>query len=257
MLVERVDLLGSGIIGSQELFDRHIAPPAQAATAGSTMRERELARATVTADPPAAWHDATRRVEPLSVIARKLDYRNPNFYRASSMFDKTLCLINHPERAAASTKNVSLSPRTSSSSLTHRGVGQALSLSRTACTICNDDTGFKPELVVVSPFRSSVETALLALPQYSPQSVNGVPWICHPAATAADHSMRDLSLLRQGYQGMLDYSFLGYRDDFDPSTLAPVDGGGTTTCKSSVLQQRAKVFLDWLQSRPERVIVGE
>jgi len=183
---------------------------------------------------PAFWNGAgvpSGRLKSQPVVARELELDQiAEGFHSRSVFDKTLILINHPERELRPDR------------LTRRGVGQALNLSRTACTYCNDGTGFLPELVLVSPTRCSVETAFLTLPQFSPHSVRAVPWVCHEAVTSTIEVMRDLTNIQRGY-GDLEFAWY-HRDSLESSTTV------------EDLFRRANVLLNWMRTRPERVIVG-
>jgi hypothetical protein len=132
--------------------------------------------------------------------------------------------------------------------LTGRGCGQALDISRTAL-----DAEIVPEMIVVSPLSRVVQTALLSFPHYSPASVRLTPWICHPSLVCVHSTSRvpfdQIKGPGRSFPG-IDYS-LCYDEYEDPALRQ----GGPTSCQKS---QDALLdgFVQWLESRPERLVVG-
>jgi hypothetical protein len=140
-------------------------------------------------------------------------------------YDKILLLVNHGEAAVKKNSPLGIS-------LTGKGFGEALTLSRQAAVFCNTQTGLSPELVVMAPLGCSIQTALYAFPYSSPISVRGVDWICH-GHLLANEEPTCVSVLEKNFPGV-DFSSYG-----------------------ATGSQQAGNFLAWLQGRQERVIVGE
>jgi len=139
--------------------------------------------------------------------------------------------------------------------LSSRGVGQVLNMSRLSATFCNEETGLVPELVVTSPLRRAIQSALIAFPTHIPGSVGEVPWICYGGCMErANGNLADFvspaDELEQFFQGV-DYSL--YRETVD-SEMANLLNGPMLESKKDLLQ-RTDDFLDWIMSREERVIV--
>jgi hypothetical protein len=143
-----------------------------------------------------------------------------------NLYDKILLLVKHGEDES---QLVAGNKTTSDPGLTGRGIGQTLNVSRRVATFCNDETGLLPELVVAAPLRRAVDTAMMAFPNYTPESVRSIPWLCHPGLTddsntsAVDTNGMDASLVRSK-QELLD---------------------------------RSDAFLEWLRSREEQVVVSK
>jgi len=161
---------------------------------------------------------------------------------AKSHFDKVLLVMRHGESSL-------LGPEVTVGNhpLNGTGVGQSLSLARRTCTFCNDETGLLPELFVVAPDKRSVESALLAFPQFSPQSVKSVPWFCLPTASAANYDIRTMLDLQHEVVG-LDCS------ECEGGIKDPVMA--SMTLGSEDLLQRADHVLEWIRDRDEKVVVG-
>lgn len=140
-------------------------------------------------------------------------------------YDKILLLVNHGEAAVRKNSPLGIS-------LTGKGFGQALTLSRQAAVFCNTQTGLSPELVVLAPLGCSIQTALYAFPYSSPISVRGVDWICH-GQLVANEEPTCVSVLEKNFPGV-DFSAHG-----------------------ATGSQKGANFLSWLQGRHERVIVGK
>jgi hypothetical protein len=83
-----------------------------------------------------------------------------------NLYDKILLLVKHGEDESqlVGVGGSSKTGTNSDPSLTGRGVGQTLNVSRRVATFCNDDTGLLPELVVAAPLRRAVDTAMLVFP---------------------------------------------------------------------------------------------
>jgi hypothetical protein len=115
------------------------------------------------------------------------------------------------------------------STLSGRGVGQALSLSRRTANFCNRETGFLPELILVPPLRCIIETAMFSFPQSSPHSLSAAEWICHP-------HVQDIVA--------------------HPSKPGVSDPQPLVSAKIEILENTDSL-LQWIQKRSERVIVGK
>jgi hypothetical protein len=113
------------------------------------------------------------------------------------------------------------------STLSGRGVGQALSLSRRTANFCNRETGFLPELILVPPLRCIIETAMFSFPQSSPHSLSAAEWICHP-------HVQDIVA--------------------HPSKPGVSDPQPLVSAKIEILENTDSL-LQWIQKRSERVIV--
>ena len=176
---------------------------------------------------------ATTRSAHTHVESHEMDLVEAAAKRRS--FDQILLLVHHGERQVVD----------GVSCLTGRGVGQALNLSRRVATFCNEETELMPDLVVTAPTQQAVQTALLAFPHYSPESVKSVSWICHPKVDGSEGCMDLLSDLKKAYDG-IDYSLC----ENQSQNVAGVED-------EEAILQRADTFLEWLRSRDEKVIVGK
>lgn len=139
--------------------------------------------------------------------------------------------------------------------MTGKGCGQALDVARRTAIFCNDDAGLKPELIVVSPLKRAVQTALLSFPSFSPECVRNVPWICHGglmerAGLKADF-VSPAEELEKFFPG-IDYSH--YRQTINPDSVNSLEGRNIVDSKKELLQ-RTDEFLAWIKERNERVIV--
>lgn len=153
-------------------------------------------------------------------------------------FDKILLLIHHGEAGTDLTED---------SPLTQRGTGQALNLSRRTSLFCNHTTGLQPDLIVVAPMQRAIQTALLALPQYAPHSVRARDWVCYPAATVMNYHYPQCDFLKyeDDHQSVVDYFSSGGSDPKND------------TCSSETeMLERTECFLNWVQGKPGRVVVG-
>jgi broad specificity phosphatase PhoE len=154
-----------------------------------------------------------------------------------NLYDKILLLVKHGEdesQLGSKTAGTNSDP-----GLTGRGVGQTLNVSRRVATFCNDETGLLPELVVAAPLRRAVDTAMLVFPNYTPESVRSIPWLCHPGLTDVDE-----------------------HDDMEKQHGVPASTGDTNMDASLVqskqeLLRRSDDFVEWLRNRDEQVVVGK
>jgi broad specificity phosphatase PhoE len=163
-----------------------------------------------------------------------------------NLYDKILLLVKHGEDESQILEGLgsSKSNTTSDPSLTGRGVGQTLNVSRRVATFCNDETGLLPELVVAAPLRRAVDTAMLVFPNYTPESVRSIPWLCHPGLTDVDE--HDDSETEHGVPA----SAVG--------ETGPQIGTDASLVRSKQeLLRRSDDFVEWLRNRDEQVVVGK
>jgi hypothetical protein len=176
--------------------------------------------------------------------------------KSKEQFDKIIVLVKHGEDESQLLEYATTQQSRNDDDVLHyddpyltgRGCGQALDISRTAL-----DAEIVPEMILVSPLSRVVQTALLSFPHYSPASVRVTPWICHPGLVSVQSTMRvpfdQMKGPGRSFPG-IDYS-LCYKENEDP----PLRQGGPTSCQKS--QDRLlDGFLQWLESRPERLVVG-
>jgi hypothetical protein len=225
------------------------------------------------------------------------------------LYDKIILLVQHGEAltdnvetalpenhwASAGTNASSSSPAWNSSyyndpeSLTGRGIGQSLNLSRRMAIFCNDETQLVPELVLVAPLKRVLQTTFLAFPYHTPHhALRPTPWICHPLLAVLDNHHHhhqqheeedsvDLDAVRDLQREFcgIDCSLLletkkkqhhrGHHSDTAAASLV-VSGSteheptrhrsSSSSSRDEVLLQRADALLAWLQTRSEHVVVG-
>jgi broad specificity phosphatase PhoE len=152
-----------------------------------------------------------------------------------NLYDKILLLVKHGDSKTGTS---------SDPGLTGRGVGQTLNVSRRVATFCNDETGLLPELVVTAPLRRAVDTAMLVFPNYTPESVRSIPWLCHPGLTDVDE--HDASETEHGVPA----SDVG---DAGPQ----IDMNALLVQSKQELLRRSDAFVEWLRNRDEQVVVGK
>ena len=111
-------------------------------------------------------------------------------------------------------------------------------MSRQIAAYCNRETGLIPELFCVAPTMWAVEAALLTFPVFAPDSIHSKPWLSKNAFMGSRTLTENTLKLTGRFPGI-------HFDWKEPMTT------GKTNKESSSL------FLDWLKSRDERVIVGE
>lgn len=157
-------------------------------------------------------------------------------------FDKIILLINHAEDES---QIPGLEDATDS--LTGRGVGQALDLSRRAASFCTSESGLTPDLVFVTPSRKVLQTTYLSFPYDTPhQSLRSIPWICLPS-TGCHRGVKRLTLLelQREFRG-INYSLC----------IDQADQLANGTGNERLLQQ-AGDFMEWIQNRDEQIVVGK
>jgi hypothetical protein len=159
------------------------------------------------------------------------------------LYDMILLLVNHGEDES---QIPGLEEATDS--LTGRGVGQALNLSRRTATFCNKEIGLMPDLVVVGASRKVLQTTFLTFPYDTPyHSINATPWICHPYASSGKQEgikYSTLAELQREFTG-IDCSLC-----FDKQHEVAMSNSSNER-----LLEHATDFLDWLEEREERVVV--
>lgn len=134
-----------------------------------------------------------------------------------------------------------------------------LDVSRRTATFCTKDTGLEPDLVVVSPLRRAVQSALIAFPTHTAQtSLSSIPWICHPMVMEQANGNKSEFVsshqdLEETFPGV-DFSLLKNGDSIDE-----LNGKAKVPLFESKidLMSRTDAFLRWIKERDERVIVGK
>jgi broad specificity phosphatase PhoE len=189
-------------------------------------------------------------------------------------YDKILILMRHGEakhntfeREYAQSKGV---PREKANDdenypvdpmLTGKGCGQMLNVSRRTATFFNKTTGLQPNLVVVSPLRRAIQSAIISFPTYTPQAslLDTPSWICHPSCMELANgnksefvsSVKDLKETFPGIDFNLfeDYLIDGNVDELNGKAKVPLFESKLD------LMERTDEFLSWIKEREERVIV--
>jgi hypothetical protein len=184
-------------------------------------------------------------------IGFAMDYNQAADAVQEDVFDKVLLLMTHGEAILQDDVDLDQAEDSfvSTKALSPKGIGQTLDLSRAASTYCHRDTGLVPELCVVSPLPCAAEAALMTFPHYSPDSVGGIPWISHDGCM--DHQdgqdvyiQKPVRDLENKYRG-IDYS-----------AVTITESTASTTIESEEeLKNRTMEFLQWLNERPEKVVV--
>ena len=136
-----------------------------------------------------------------------------------------------------------------------------LDVSRRTAIFFNKETGLQPDLVVVSPLRRAIQSAIISFPTYTaPLSLANTPWICHPLCMEKANGNKSGFVssseeLKQTFPG-IDFTL------FDESVGGNVDESNgrekVPLFESKVdLMERTNEFLAWIKERNERVIVGK
>ena len=166
-------------------------------------------------------------------------------------YDKVILLLHHGENLGQvlagpeqMQMNYDLWCEEDPESLTGKGIGQSLTLSRRMAAFCNKDTNLLPELIVVAPLRKVLQTTFLAFPYDTPaHTIRNVRWVCHPdMVDKSSYTPRDIQ------------SAFG---DIDCSLFSEERGEDTCKTREESLLKRADSFLSWLDSREERIVVGK
>ena len=190
------------------------------------------------------------------VVAVEMDLVQARSARHS--FDKIVLLIHHGEeeeeesvKATTTTTTHATSPFPQDAKLSGRGVGQALSLSRRISAFCNSDTGLLPELFILAPLRQVMQTAMLALPHYSPfYSYQEIPWLCHSALASGRFEYSASNKQQQ-------QPSVGSGETLSTAAAAAAEQH-SLTCLANKDEwvQRTDAVLDMIREREEQVIVG-
>lgn len=150
--------------------------------------------------------------------------------KTDNYFDKVVIFISHGETAVAEEGEMNINP-----SLTGKGMGHAMNISRETAIFCSKSTGLVPELYVVSPLRCTTESALLAFPYDAPGNIHNLPWICHSGCVDAEldgNNVENINDLESAFPG-IDFEIL----------------------KKGKEQSETHDFLSWLSEREEKVVV--
>lgn len=173
-------------------------------------------------------------------------------------FDKIVLLVHHGEDVAQAfpdpARNLSerLLEDEDPDSLTAKGIGQSLTLSRRMAAFCNVETELIPDLVVVAPVKRVLQTAFLAFPYQTPQNaIQSTSWICHPQMldekeTTREFAPETIKTLQNEFWGV-DCSLL------EENTTNGVSAAGVS--REERLVKQADDFLLWLEDREERLVV--
>lgn len=189
-------------------------------------------------------------------------------------YDKILVLMRHGEakhntfeREYAQSKDV---PREKANGdddypvdpmLTGKGCGQMLNVSRRTATFFNKSTGLQPNLVVVSPLRRAIQSAIISFPTYTPQTslLNTPSWICHPACMEQANGNKSefvssVKDLKEAFPG-IDFNL--FEDCLIDGNVDELNGKAKVPLFESKmdLMKRTDEFLSWIKEREERVIV--
>jgi len=156
------------------------------------------------------------------------------------MYDKIFLMVHQGEDE---TQISGILHEDSIDALTGRGVGQALSLSRRTAEFCCES--LRPELVLVAPIRSVLQTCFLSFPYDTPhQSFNRTKWICYPTANRSTASLYPSIVdLQREFPG-IDLSLCCDEDALMESS-------------DERLEKETSGMLDWLKTRHEKVVVGK
>lgn len=147
--------------------------------------------------------------------------------------------------------------------LTGKGCGQMLALSRQTATYLNKHTSLRPQLVVVSPLRRAIQSALIALPTQTPMTcLDNTPWICHPHVMEGANGNKsefvsDGAVLRDMFPGV-DFGPLDrwVEDEFGGSVEKMNGKERVPLFENKIdLMGRTEEFLRWLRNRDERVVL--
>lgn len=155
------------------------------------------------------------------------------------VFDKILLLVGHGDASFVTEEQSKASfggKEHGNFCLTAQGIGEALKTSGKTANFCNNQTELIPELFIISPIRSCVETALLSFPYYTPHSIQGTKWVYHPGC----------------HDKGSDSDYVESIEDLEKAFPAIED----VTCSAFVTsgEQNNIDFLSWLETREEKVI---
>lgn len=239
MLTCRPSLVGRS---TQSICARGMASTTSSSALPETLRTTKIfSSATRLEVEESRWEAVLQKVSPYASDRKPFAQEISDLSEAShakEKYDKILIFINHGEDESQ-VMGYGHEGRSKDPALTRRGIGQTLDLSRKMATFCNDSTRLVPDLIVMAPQQRSLQTALLALPQYGPQSVRNSEWICNQDLMLSVGTRNDLVKLKIAFPGV-DFSLC--RDE----ALQSRDG----------MLDRTTRFLEWLKGRDDRIIVG-
>ena len=176
-------------------------------------------------------------------VEREIESQELSLSRAAKerhLYDKIFLMVHPGEDETQIPEQVL--HEDSTDSLSGRGVGQALSLSRRTAEYCGD--ALTPELVLVAPIRSVLQTTFLGFPYDTPhQSFRRTKWICYPTSCRSEASLLpSIADLQHEFPGI------------DCSICSDYDAVSSTS--NERLEQETAGVLEWLKTRHEKVIVG-
>jgi hypothetical protein len=136
-----------------------------------------------------------------------------------------------------------------------------LDVSRRTAIFFNKETGLQPDLVVVSPLRRAIQSAIISFPTYTPHlSLSNTPWICHPLCMEQANGNKSEFVssseeLNRTFPGV-DYTLF---DEMVDGNVDELNGREKVPLFESKvdLMRRTNEFLAWIKKREERVIVGK
>ena len=174
------------------------------------------------------------------IISQELSL--PQAAKALHLYDKIFLMVHQGEDEPQSPGQVLHEDTTDI--LTGRGVGQALSLSRRTAAFCGEPLA--PDLVLVAPIRSVLQTAFLAFPYDTPyHSFRRIKWICYPTSCRSAASLLPtIADLKSEFPGI------------DCSICSDDDAAAGTTSAERLAEETAGM-VDWLKTRHEKVVVGK
>ncbi|KAL7445598.1 hypothetical protein ACHAXH_007752 [Discostella pseudostelligera] len=141
-----------------------------------------------------------------------------------------------------------------------QGCGQMLSVSRRTATFFNKETGLQPDLVVVSPLRRAIQSAMISFPTYTAHtSLLNTPWICHPTCMEQANGNKSEFVsssneLKELFPGV-DYSL--FEKSLANGSVSELNGREKVSLLESKMDLMARTdeFVRWIKERDERVIV--
>ena len=137
-----------------------------------------------------------------------------------------------------------------------------LSVSRRTATFFNKETGLQPDLVVVSPLRRAIQSAMISFPTYTAHtSLLNTPWICHPMCMEQANGNKSEFVsssneLKELFPGV-DYSL--FEKSLVNGSVSELNGRERVSLLESKMDLMARTdeFVRWIKERDERVVVGK
>jgi len=216
----------------------------------------------------------THITQRISATARDMDLVEASYAAHDhESYDKILILMRHGEakhnifeREYVEKNDTSMEEANSDEEypvdpiLTGRGCGQMLDLSRRTATFFNKETGLQPDLVVVSPLRRAIQSALISFPTHTAlTSLSNTPWICHPGCMEQANGNKSEFVssseeLEQMFPGV-DFSL--FEESLVHGDVNELNGRERVPLFKSKIDLMGKTndFLRWIKERDERVIV--